>query len=252
MICHKRINKLKLILVISSISFSFLFILLLVVLKDIPILSSLIKNYIDCGESIFIPSIPTQNLIGGISERFPNANFTLGHLIDLLIIINIVLYTEASIYHYIKRVCLTNYRCGYLEFTVLNYSEKTAINNTCDEILSSKEQINHSFPHIFNKDGRKRHFAKSYRLEYKRVEECKRKRKKYAVKMLNEFSNVHHINSIHYLPTMSLFFYLFFLSRPLSLWDIYHDFPNKKRIPRNNSTYFLISKYIKNGGNIIE
>ncbi|TXT60973.1 MAG: membrane protein of unknown function [Promethearchaeota archaeon] len=149
MVNHKGLNRVKLILVISSISFSFLFILLLMVLKDIPVLSSLIKQYIESGESFFIPSIPSQNLIVCISERFPKANFTLGHLIDLIIIANIILYTEASIYHYIKRVYWNGGIFGLRESTPLDYYGIYSIDAHSERTFSNEKVLPYSFKEVF-------------------------------------------------------------------------------------------------------
>lgn len=105
---HECKKGIKIIILIISICFSFLFIILFSVLKDIPILSLLFKEYIDDGRSLFIPIIPNYNFFSFLPEitYLPNKisiYFTIGHLIDIIILINIIVYTEATVYHYLKR-----------------------------------------------------------------------------------------------------------------------------------------------------
>ena len=75
-------------------------------LKDIPILSSLYNDYINSGNSIFFPSLPYINLLWFLPEKHQMFQFSLGHLIDIFIIINLIPCIETGVYHYIKKVCL--------------------------------------------------------------------------------------------------------------------------------------------------
>ncbi|MFX1477303.1 MAG: hypothetical protein ACFFCI_04155 [Promethearchaeota archaeon] len=85
---------------------SIIAILISIFIQEIPGLSSLFNEYIDSGESFFIPIIPYINLLGFIPEEHQIAQLTLGQLVDILIIIGIVSSTERGIYQYYTRICL--------------------------------------------------------------------------------------------------------------------------------------------------
>ncbi|MFX1479326.1 MAG: hypothetical protein ACFFCI_14425 [Promethearchaeota archaeon] len=86
---------------------SIIAILISIFIQEIPGLSSLFNEYIDSGESFFIPIIPYINLLGFIPEEHQIAQLTLGQLVDILIIIGIVSSTERGIYQYYTRICLS-------------------------------------------------------------------------------------------------------------------------------------------------
>ncbi|MFW9865257.1 MAG: hypothetical protein ACFFEN_04090 [Candidatus Thorarchaeota archaeon] len=85
---------------------SIIAILISIFIQEIPGLSSLFNNYIDSGESFFIPIIPYINLLGFIPEEHQIAQLSLGQLVDIFIIIGIVSSTERGIYQYYTRICL--------------------------------------------------------------------------------------------------------------------------------------------------
>ncbi|MFX1489448.1 MAG: hypothetical protein ACFFBI_09890 [Promethearchaeota archaeon] len=85
---------------------SIIAILISIFIQEIPGLSSLFNEYIDSGESFFIPIIPYINLLGFIPEEHQIAQLSLGQLVDILIIIGIVSSTERGIYQYYTRICL--------------------------------------------------------------------------------------------------------------------------------------------------
>ncbi len=74
-------------------------------LKDIPFFSSLVNNYIIAGRSFFISDLPCINILWFLPEECRITYFSIGHLIDIFIIINIVPCVETTIYHYIVKVC---------------------------------------------------------------------------------------------------------------------------------------------------
>lgn len=100
----KILTKLKIIIVLFSISFislSLLFFLIFLI-KDIPIISLLVKDYIKGGKSLFLPFIPIYNLFIFTPESLPPIRYTIGHLLDMMILINFYFYLESIVYHYIK------------------------------------------------------------------------------------------------------------------------------------------------------
>jgi len=68
-------------------------------------MSLMFKSYIDGGKSLFLPFVPDLdfNLLIQIPDFLPPIKFTMGHLFDIIIIINLYFYLETSVYHYYKR-----------------------------------------------------------------------------------------------------------------------------------------------------
>lgn len=133
---YKKGIRIKIILLIVSICFSFLFIILFSILKDIPILSLLFKEYVEKGVSFFLPMIPDKNLFPYIPNGVPN-HFTIGHLIDILILVNITVYIESSVYHYLKKGLL-NKREGMI-FHLMAPIENCACNSYQSQDIDSNK-----------------------------------------------------------------------------------------------------------------
>ncbi|MFX1288300.1 MAG: hypothetical protein ACFFFY_07050, partial [Promethearchaeota archaeon] len=93
----KKIAILPFLFAFVPIAFIYLF------LRDIPLLSSLFIEYVNSGTSFFLPLFPSYTII---------FHFTTGHLIDIIIVINIIGFLERCGYYYYVNVCLK--RC-YLE-----------------------------------------------------------------------------------------------------------------------------------------
>ena len=106
MLFEKNPKKLKKILLVVLLFTSILAILLLVFIQEIPGLSSLFNDYITSGESFFIPIIPYINLLEFIPEEHQVVQLSLGHLVDIIIVIGIAMSTERGIYQYYTRICL--------------------------------------------------------------------------------------------------------------------------------------------------
>lgn len=102
---NRILNKLKIISLISSISFISLSILFLsaFLIKEIPVLSLLFKDYIEGGKSLFFPFLPEYNLLMYIPDNAPPMKYTVGQLMDTIMVINLYCYLETSVYHYIKK-----------------------------------------------------------------------------------------------------------------------------------------------------
>lgn len=102
----KKLIKLKVILILGFICLLLPVSLLSMVLKDVPVLSSIFNNYVSSGNSFFIPFLPNVNLLGFLPEKYQIIQFSFGHLIDIIIIANIFHWILSSIYHYYKKFCL--------------------------------------------------------------------------------------------------------------------------------------------------
>lgn len=101
----KRFKKLRVIIVTLFIFSCIPITLLYLFIRDISSISSFLNNYIGTGNSLFIPILPNYNLLWYLPEPFNVIQFSLGHLIDIFILINIIGYIQTSIYHYfIKRL----------------------------------------------------------------------------------------------------------------------------------------------------
>jgi len=135
------------------------------VLKDLPVISSVIKEYIESGKSFFLPSIPYYNLLIEISQRFPNANFTTGHLLDLIIIINLVFYIESSIYHYLKKVYFNGGIFSYCESSSLEYYGIYSLDKNSEKHISIEKIIPYDFLEAFF-DDKTRNNSLTERINY--------------------------------------------------------------------------------------
>lgn len=93
----KRITFISFLFTCIPVAFLYLF------LRDIPMLNSLFVNYVNSGTSIFFPYLPYSNIV---------FNFSTSHLIDIIIIINIISVLERTGYQYYMNVCLKK---DYLE-----------------------------------------------------------------------------------------------------------------------------------------
>ncbi|HEY0089290.1 MAG TPA: hypothetical protein VGB37_10625, partial [Candidatus Lokiarchaeia archaeon] len=98
----KKPKQLKIIPLFIFSTLSFIATLFYIFLKDIQILPILLKEYIDSGNSIFIPYIPYINVFWFLSEKNQVIRLSIGQLLDLIIIYNIISYIETNLYHYIK------------------------------------------------------------------------------------------------------------------------------------------------------
>jgi len=72
-------------------------------LRDISLLNSFFNDYITSGTSLFLPFLPYTNIV---------FQFSTGHLIDIIIIINIITFIERGGYQYYVKICLKK---NYLE-----------------------------------------------------------------------------------------------------------------------------------------
>jgi len=208
-------------------------------LKDIPLLSSLIKEYIESGDSFFIPSIPNNNLLINITEKFPNANFTVGHLIDLIIMINLVFYIESSIYHYIKKIFFANTKSGYYEFSVFYNKGNSRLNHDFMDEKSIDKLFTNNFPYSLLDNTENKRILKFYRITPMRFDGLRRKRKKHN-------NRNYRLNVLRKLCVSknSYDFYNFFnlYSLSNSLWDIHCEYSFKPTFTNKYSNYNLLLK----------
>ena len=105
----KRITLISFLFTCIPVAFLYLF------MRDIPVLNSLFVNYVNSGTSIFFPYLPYSNIV---------FNFSTSHLLDIIIIINIIGVLERAGYHYYLNVCLKkDYLEVYPELVFLGINE---------------------------------------------------------------------------------------------------------------------------------
>lgn len=78
--------------------------LFLVYVENIPSFFSYFVQYVEDGQSIFLPFFPKINVLGFLPNAEQFTKFTFGHLFDIIIVVNLIILFETIIYHYyIKR-----------------------------------------------------------------------------------------------------------------------------------------------------
>lgn len=112
----QKIATLKKISIIPFLFASIPFIFLYLFLGDIPYLSSLFIEYVDSGNSIFFPYLTSTPLV---------FHFTTGHLIDIIIVGNIIAFLQRAGYYYVN-VCLKrNYLDIYSDINFVDFTKPT-------------------------------------------------------------------------------------------------------------------------------
>lgn len=103
MISTQRISKLErtsiILVFLACVPITFIYMFL----RDFSLLNSFFNDYVVSGTSLFLPFLPYTNIV---------FHFSTGHLIDLIIIFNIISIIERSGYQYYVKVCLEK---NYLE-----------------------------------------------------------------------------------------------------------------------------------------
>ncbi|MFX0025215.1 MAG: hypothetical protein ACFE8M_02280 [Candidatus Hermodarchaeota archaeon] len=98
--CNKKPKKIRSLSVLFFIFLCLPIAFIFILLRFIPQALPLMEAYINSGSSIFIPFIPNINLL---PEKNQLIGLTLGHLIDIIIIAEILGFIEISIYHLFKK-----------------------------------------------------------------------------------------------------------------------------------------------------
>jgi len=85
-------------------------------LRDISMLNSLFIGYVNSGSSLFLPFLPSSIIV---------FQFSTGHLIDIIIIINIITFIQRSAYQYYVKICLKRNYFEIYSDPYLSESEET-------------------------------------------------------------------------------------------------------------------------------
>ncbi|MHA2280475.1 MAG: hypothetical protein ACXAC5_06460 [Promethearchaeota archaeon] len=79
-------------------------------------LGTFFKEYLISGKSLFLPFLPYDNILWFLPEEGQFIHFSTGHLLDIILIINIAGIVEISGHHYFIKVCLNR---NYIETCIL-------------------------------------------------------------------------------------------------------------------------------------
>jgi len=99
-----RINVYKAIPLLCSFTFALILFTLCFCVKETISALPLFASYIDAGTSVFLPFIPRINLLFFLPEKAQVLPFTIGHLIDLIIIVNLIVVVNPVAYPYYKKI----------------------------------------------------------------------------------------------------------------------------------------------------
>jgi len=147
----KKPKQLKIIPIFIFITLSFIATIFYIFLKDIEIVPILLKEYIDSGNSIFIPYIPYINIFWFLPEKNQVIRLSIGQLLDLIIIYNIISYIETNIYHYIKFSIFNGniQNFNFMELDFNKYKEKDyGIFRNPEEYIDLENESNYYFEDI--------------------------------------------------------------------------------------------------------
>jgi len=195
----KKLVKLKIILILVLISSSFMVAFICALLKDVPIFSSLLKDYETSGNSIFFPSLTYINLLWFLPEKYQILQFSVGRLIDIIIILNCSCYIETIFYHYIKNVCING------EVRVFYYNGSCSLESK--ETLESKENFYTPSQDLYVQKDELRYYKQLDERDYKLNERINKFRKKLFYKKSNfTFNNGYKISYYYFVIKKFLIF----------------------------------------------
>jgi hypothetical protein len=101
---QKKSSKLKIYIIFLVLFFSLLNFLLTLFIQGFNASYTFLNDYFTSGDSLFIPLLPYINLLGFLPIDNQITQFSLGKLIDIIIIINLVCYAQSGIYHLVTKL----------------------------------------------------------------------------------------------------------------------------------------------------
>ncbi|MFX1273873.1 MAG: hypothetical protein ACFFBP_14190 [Promethearchaeota archaeon] len=134
---HKEKKNIKFIALFLVISFLSLLPVIFIYLQltNTSVFSIFFQDYILSGNSLFFPYFPRIEIIPSIPSSSNLGGFTLGHLIDLIIIINLLFLLDTTFYHYIKVVFISR------KFQIYLYIDFCELNTNDDSQTSEESSI---------------------------------------------------------------------------------------------------------------
>lgn len=140
----KKFLKFRIILILVFIS-SFIYVIIANLFSELPIFFAFLYDYIKSGKSIFIPQLPYINILSFLPEGNRSIKFSLGHLIDIFIFINIFTYIDSFFYHYAKITCINkgNQMLFDLNLYLYDLSDYIKRDKQNDEFNSNQSYISY-------------------------------------------------------------------------------------------------------------
>ena len=155
----KKLRNLSVISLTIFLSSSFLIIFTYWLLSDIPLIYSLLENYLNSGNSFFIPGVPNINILWFLPKEFQIIQLTVGQCIDIITVLNLTCYFESLIYHYIKWTLLNKNSQVFLYLDSFYLDSKNEHSEMCEEFELIQDL----------KDGHFREYLHVSSLSYKLV-----------------------------------------------------------------------------------
>ncbi|MFX1256958.1 MAG: hypothetical protein ACFFAN_03800 [Promethearchaeota archaeon] len=143
---RKKINELKIILILIFISSYFLVSFFYVLLKDIPDAFYILMDHFASGNSLFIPSVPYFNVLWFLPQEHRVIQLTIGQLIDVFIILTLYSCVDTTLYHYVKKVLYYGNFQAFFNITSydLSYKQNLSIEyQRTDKMIGVRNQIKH-------------------------------------------------------------------------------------------------------------
>ena len=162
-------------------------------------LNSLFIGYVNSGSSLFLPFLPSSIIV---------FQFSTGHLIDIIIIINIITFIQRSAYQYYVKICLKRNYFEIYSDPYLSESEETQEESFLNSNLimglkdDSGTTINENYVefNIYQKNGISSiHKMKRYNTTYFHKSSNKNNRHKIFLFIFQKFSTNTLIN--YHLPS---------------------------------------------------
>ncbi|MEX2684130.1 MAG: hypothetical protein Q6373_021350 [Candidatus Sigynarchaeota archaeon] len=99
-----KINIYKAVPLLFAFTFALILFVFFFCVKETISALPLFASYIDAGNSVFLPFIPRVNLLFFLPESAQVLPFTIGHLIDFIIIVNLIVVVNPVAYPYYKKI----------------------------------------------------------------------------------------------------------------------------------------------------
>jgi len=174
------------------------------------------EAYVNSGSSFFIPIIPNINLLSFLPEKGQIIGLTLGQLIDIIIMVNLLGYIESSIYHFFKKKYLNEEfkEVSYLDINYLTKDENLYLSSQKQEcpagleddlFYSLNNDVFKDFVKTFIVKGEDHLFYFFYNHEQNRKFK-NRKRFHMKSKFLSYYNNKNRVSSLYFLFKINNFY----------------------------------------------
>ncbi|MFW9969057.1 MAG: hypothetical protein ACFFDF_02575 [Candidatus Odinarchaeota archaeon] len=106
MLYYQKLDLLKRIWIISFLISIVPTTLICLFFRDILVLNTIIHDFYSSGKSIFLPFLPCANILWFLPKELQFMQLSIGQVIDIVIILNIIAIIERGGYQYYLRICM--------------------------------------------------------------------------------------------------------------------------------------------------